>query len=137
MKSTHNAYNQIKDLPFAVVLTHKTEPIILVKFKENSCLDYNDVSQLVELIYMLLKTDFQFIISDCSSNFESLDKETLDIFSDNISLRQAKAHGLIVNELPMRLKTTYFIQLQENIVPTKLFSTNIEAENWFKTEFLK
>ena len=105
--------------------------ILSIYVKQGFVLDEEEIDMILTDANRLLDEKPYFTVFDMS-NIKEVSPAARRLYFDHISNKNKLAEALIVNSLTMKMFATFYIQFYKPSVPTKLFNTILQAENWIK-----
>ena len=113
------------------VIKKLAEDVILIIYKDDFYVELKDVLE-VEGVYKELSDGKPiFSILDSTNQYVNFSKEAQNFLAKGSDVVfQLIASTVVINNLPVRLMTQFFILLHKPLFPTKIFKTRQEALDW-------
>lgn len=121
-------------IDFAGIYLHKQGDILLVRFFEGAEVGLSQANELIEVVNPYVLNGIKLGISDMRNSFINVSSDARAKLSNNKSLVHYKAQAALVDNLPVRILTNFFIHFNKPIVPFKMFSEIDEATNWLRNQ---
>ena len=128
--------NQIVETRVALIRKY-SEHIILMKFKNNVLVTLEDAKEIDASISQTFPGDFYYII-DALGLTSNMSTRGLSYFSKHsVISKKTLAAAIVLNNLPVRLTASAFVNFYKPSFIAKIFKNHKEAESWIDQLSLK
>lgn len=109
------------------------EKVLVIKFKTDQLAALRHAREIDEGLMHLANNTPHFVIVDALGIQSNMAAEAQKYFSRESQMsRLTIGAGILLNNLPIRLTASVFIKFFKPVYPAKIFSTELEALEWFE-----
>ena len=123
---------QTKEYPLATLEYSPEKNILIYRVKQDITIDVAEIKEMIEYVKEFIGDKKHMALIDFGASVGST-TEGRKVYADSDYLLDKRiADAFLVRSLPMRLIANFFIRVTKPKIPTRLFTSEVEAFKWLE-----
>ena len=123
---------QTKDYPLATLEYSPQKNILVYRVKQDITIDINEIKEMISYVQEFMGETKHMAIIDFGASVGSTTEGRKVYAESQYLLEHRIADALLVRSLSMKLIANFFIRVTKPKIPTRLFTSEVEAFKWLE-----
>lgn len=132
--SNYRLFNLRKSIYFANIWVHQSKDVTLIEYKDNYFIDTKEAEILIEQLFLLSDGKYNRAVSDIRVENHLVSENAKSLLANNRALKCFKKKTVVLESLPSRINTNYFIKAHKPITPFRYYDSLNEALDWLEED---